>query len=178
MKDMGKEKVRVMYSEEEVARRVAALAEQLNMDYAGKELRVICVLKGSVIFFSELVKRLSIPVTIDFLAVSSYGNGVDSSGTLTMKKDLDESIKGVDCLLVEDIVDTGRTLAGMKELLLEREPASLKICTLLDKPERREIAVDADYVGFQIPDEFVVGYGLDYAQRYRNLPYIGILEFV
>lgn len=171
-----KETVHVMLSEETIEKRISEMAEQINREYEGKEIRLICILKGSVFFFCELAKRLTVPVTLDFMAVSSYGNGTKSSGQLTINKDLEESPEGMDCLLVEDIVDSGHTLALLKKLLLERKPASLRLCTLLDKPERREVSVSVDYTGFEIPDKFVVGYGLDYAQKYRNLPYVGILE--
>lgn len=169
------EVVNVMFSEEEVEQRITELAEQINRDYAGKSLHLICILKGSVFFCCELAKHITVPVTLDFMCVSSYGNGTESSGTLTVKKELDEEIEGLDCLLVEDIVDSGNTLALTKEMLLKRRPSSLRLCTLLDKPDRREVAVNVDYTGFVIPDEFVVGYGLDYAQKYRNLPYVGVL---
>ena len=173
-----KELVHVMYSEEAVDTRISEMAEQMNRDYAGKSLHLICILKGSVFFCCELAKRLTMPVTMDFLSVSSYGNETVSSGKLNIKKDLEESIQGLHCMIVEDIIDSGNTLAKTKQMLLDRKPASLKLCTLLDKPARRETHVDVDYTGFVIPDEFVVGYGLDYAQKYRNLPYIGSLEFV
>lgn len=171
-----KETIRVLYSDVAVKKRVEELAEQINRDYKGKTLHLICILKGSVFFCCELTKQLMVPITLDFMTVSSYGNDTESSGKLDIKKDIDESIEGKECLVVEDIVDTGNTLSLLKENLLQREPASLKFCTLLDKPERRETAMEADYVGFVIPDEFVVGYGMDYAQKYRNLPYIGVLE--
>lgn len=173
-----KEMVHVMLSEETVEKRISEMAEQISRDYAGKNLRLLCILKGSVFFCCELAKRLTIPVTLDFMSVSSYGNGTQSSGRLKIKKELDESVEGVDCLVVEDIIDSGNTLALMKQMLLERKPASLRLCTLLDKPDRREAEVAVDYTGFAIPDEFVVGYGLDYAQKYRNLPYVGRLEFL
>ena len=168
--------VHVMLSEDTVEKRIAEMAEQISRDYEGKNLRLLCILKGSVFFCCELAKRLTIPVTLDFMSVSSYGNDTKSSGRIEIKKELDESVEGVDCLIVEDIIDSGHTLAWMKKLLLEREPASLRLCALLDKPDRRETEVAVDYIGFEIPDEFVVGYGLDYAQKYRNLPYVGRLE--
>lgn len=176
--DNMREEVRVMYSENEVNQKVTEMAAQINKDYEGKQIHLICLLKGSIFFFCELAKQLTVPVTMDFMTVSSYGNETKSSGNLKIKKDLDESIEGLECLLVEDIIDSGRTLSLTRAMLLERQPASLKLCTLLDKPDRREVEVPVDYVGFEIPDEFVVGYGLDYAQRYRNLPYVGILNFV
>ncbi len=171
------EKIRVLISEEEVDARIREIGEQISRDYAGKELHLVCVLKGGSFFLCELAKRITVPVSLDFMSVSSYGGETSSSGVVKIVKDLDESIQGRDVLIVEDIVDSGRTLSYLKEMMLDRKPASLRICTLLDKPDRRVVDVDVDYVGFQIPDEFVVGYGLDYAQRYRNLPYIGVVEF-
>lgn len=167
-----------MYSEDQIADRVRELAEQINRDYEGKSIHLICVLKGSVFFFCELAKHLTLPVTIDFIAVSSYGNETSSSGRLRITKELDEEIDGLDCLIVEDIIDSGNTIKMMHDLIAARNPADVRICALLDKPSRRETEVDIDYTGFVIPDRFVVGYGLDYAQKYRNLPYIGHVEFV
>ncbi len=171
------EKVKVLLSEEEVDARIKAIGEQISKDYAGKQVHLICVLKGGSFFLCELAKRITVPVSLDFMSVSSYGGDTKSSGVVKIVKDLDESIMGKDVLVVEDIVDSGRTLSYLMEMLKERGPASLRLCTLLDKPERRVVDVHVDYTGFQIPDEFVVGYGLDYAQRYRNLPYIGIVDF-
>ena len=171
------EHVRVMISREDVENKIQAIGEQISKDYAGKELHLVCVLKGGVFFLCELAKSITIPVSLDFMSVSSYGADTKSSGMVRIVKDLDESIKGKDVLVVEDIVDSGRTLSYLLELLNDRKPNSLKLCTLLDKPDRRVIDVNVDYTGFQIPDEFVVGYGLDYAQKYRNLPYIGVVEF-
>ncbi len=171
------EHIRVHLSEEEVNKRIREIGEQISKDYEGKELHMICVLKGGTFFMCELAKRITVPVSLDFMAVSSYGGDTKSSGVVKIVKDLDESIMGKDVLVVEDIVDSGRTLSYLLEMLKERQPASLRLCTLLDKPDRRVVQVPVDYTGFQIPDEFVVGYGLDYAQRYRNLPYIGIVEF-
>ena len=173
-----KEIVHVMFSREQVENRIKEMADQINEEYGMKPLRLICILKGSVFFSCELAKHLKMPVTIDFMSVSSYGNSTSSSGKITIKKDLEQSIQGVDCLLIEDIIDTGYTLSMLKPMLLERKPESLKICTLLNKPDRREVKMEADYTGFSIPDEFVVGYGLDYAQKYRNLPFVGTLEFI
>ena len=172
-----KEVVHMMLSEEEVNSKIAEMAEKIDNDYKGKSIHLICILKGSVFFCCELAKRLTIPVTIDFMSASSYGDSTESSGKLNIKKDLDESIEGLDCLIVEDIIDSGNTLSLTQKMLAERNPASLKLCTLLDKPERRVVGVDVEYVGFQIEDKFVVGYGLDYDQQYRNLPYIGVVEF-
>lgn len=170
------ERVRILLSEEEVDKRICEIAQQISKDYEGKEVHLICVLKGGVFFMCELAKRISIPVSMDFMALSSYGNGTQSSGAIKVKKELDEDIEGKDVLVVEDIVDSGRTLKFLVEELKKRNPASVHLCTLLDKPERRVVDIKADYTCFEIPDEFVVGYGLDYAQRYRNLPYIGVVE--
>lgn len=172
------ETIKVLVPEEEVNQRIAALGKQISEDYAGKEVHLICVLKGGVFFMCELAKRITVPVSMDFMSVSSYGDGTSSSGVVRIAKDLDQSIEGKDVLIVEDIIDSGRTLSYLMEMLQKRNPNSLHLCTLLDKPERRVVDVKVDYVGFNIPDEFVVGYGLDYAQKYRNLPYIGVVEGV
>lgn len=158
--------------------RIAEIAEQINKEYEGRNVHLICILKGSLFFTCELAKRLTVPVTIDFIQVSSYGSGTVSSGNIKIKKELDESIEGRDVIVIEDIIDSGNTLSRLVPYLQKMEPASLKICTLLDKPDRREADVNVDYNGFDIPDKFVVGYGLDYDQKYRNLPYIGVIEFV
>ena len=158
--------------------RIAEIAEQINKEYEGRDVHHICILKGSLFFTCELAKRLTVPVTIDFIQVSSYGSGTVSSGNIKIKKELDESIEGRDVIVIEDIIDSGNTLSRLVPYLQKMEPASLKICTLLDKPDRREADVNVDYNGFDIPDKFVVGYGLDYDQKYRNLPYIGVIEFV
>ncbi len=171
------EKVEVFLSEEEVDARIRQMGEQISKDYAGKEVHLICVLRGGSFFMCELAKRITLPVSIDFMAVSSYGGDTKSCGVIKIVKDLDETIKGKHVIVVEDIVDSGRTLSYLMEMLRKREPESLALCTLLDKPDRRVIDVKVDYTGFQIPDEFVVGYGLDYAQRYRNLPYVGIVHW-
>lgn len=171
------ERIDVLLSEEVVDAKIKELGEQISKDYAGKEVHLICVLKGSVFFICELAKRITVPVTMDFMSVSSYGSDTKSSGVVKIVKDLDESIKGKDVIVVEDIVDSGNTLSYLLEMLNDRKPNSLRLCTLLDKPERRRKPVDVDYTGFQIPDEFVVGYGLDYAQKYRNLPYVGVISF-
>lgn len=162
-----------MISKEKIEARVCELAEKINEDYEGKELHLVVILKGSVFFACELSKRITVPVTMDFIAVSSYGDGMVSAGDITVKKELDEDITGKEVLIVEDIIDSGRTLYHLKKLLLARSPKSLRIATLLDKPERRVSDIQIDYCGFKIPDKYVVGYGLDYAQRYRNLSYIG-----
>ena len=171
------EHVKVLLTEEAVDARIKEIGEQITKDYEGKQVHLICVLKGGSFFMCELAKRIGVPVSLDFMSVSSYGGDTKSSGVVKIVKDLDESIAGKDVLVVEDIVDSGRTLSYLMEMLKGRGPASLKLCTLLDKPDRRVVDVNVDYIGFQIPDEFVVGYGLDYDQRYRNLPYIGIVEF-
>lgn len=172
------ETIKVLVPEEEVNQRIAELGRQISEAYAGKEVHLICVLKGGVFFMCELAKRITVPVSMDFMSVSSYGDGTSSSGVVRIAKDLDQSIEGKDVLIVEDIIDSGRTLSYLMEMLKKRNPNSLHLCTLLDKPERRVVDVKVDYVGFNIPDEFVVGYGLDYAQKYRNLPYIGVVEGV
>lgn len=171
------EKVSVLLSEKEVDARIQAIGEQISKDYAGRQVHLICVLKGGSFFMCELAKRITVPVSLDFMSVSSYGSETKSSGVVKIVKDLDEPVVGKDVIVVEDIVDSGRTLSYLMEMLKDRGPASLKLCTLLDKPERRVVNVHVDYTGFQIPDEFVVGYGLDYDQRYRNLPYIGVIDF-
>ena len=172
------ETIKVLVSEEEVDRKIAELGRQISEDYAGKNVHLICILKGSVFFTCELAKRITVPVSMDFMSVGSYGDGTASSGIVRIRKDLDEALEGKDVIIVEDIIDSGRTLYYLMEVLQQRKPNSMKLCTLLDKPERRVKDVRVDYVGFNIPDEFVVGYGLDYAQKYRNLPYIGVVEGV
>lgn len=171
------EHVRVLLTEQEVDRRIQEIGDQISRDYAGKQVHLVCVLKGGSFFMCELAKRITVPVSLDFMSVSSYGKSTKSSGVVKIVKDLDEPLKDKDVLVVEDIVDSGRTLTYLLEMLNDRGPASLRLCTLLDKPDRRVKEVKVDYTGFEIPDEFVVGYGLDYDQRYRNLPYIGIVEF-
>ncbi len=170
------ESIRVLLSEEKVEKRIKELGEIISRDYAGKEVNLICELKGGEFFTCELSKRITVPVSLDFMSVSSYGNDTKSSGVVKIIKDLDESIENKDVLVVEDIIDSGRTLRYLLENLERRNPRSLKLCTLLDKPSRRVTEVTVDYTGFEIPDEFVVGYGLDYGQKYRNLPYIGVVE--
>jgi len=172
------ERIRILLEEEIVNKRISEIAEKINKDYAEKELHLICTLKGGVFFTCELAKRLTIPVSMDFISVSSYGSGTESSGIVRIIKDLDETIENKEVLIVEDIIDSGRTLAYLIEILKQRNPKSLRLCTLLDKPERRvKKQVVVDYTCFTIPDKFVVGYGLDYDQKYRNLPYIGVVEF-
>lgn len=171
------DKIRVLISEEDVNRRISEVAAQITKDYTGKPVHLICILKGGVFFTCELAKRLELPVSLDFMSVSSYGAGTVSSGVVKIIKDLDEPLEGKDVLIVEDIIDSGRTLAYLMEILKQRNPNSIRLCTLLDKPERRvKKQVHVDYTCFTIPDEFVVGYGLDYDQKYRNLPYIGVVE--
>ena len=172
------ETIKVLVSEEEVNERIKTLGKQISENYAGKQIHMICVLKGGVFFMCELAKRISVPVSLDFMCVSSYGDATTSSGVVRIAKDLDEPLEGKDVLIVEDIIDSGRTLSYLMKVLQERKPASMRLCTLLDKPDRRVKMVDVDYTGFNIPDEFVVGYGLDYAQKYRNLPFIGVVEGV
>ena len=171
------EHINVMLSEEEINSRIAELGEQISRDYEGKEIFLICILKGASFFACELAKRITGPVNIDFMKVSSYGGGTVSSGQVSIKMDVSESIAGKDVLIVEDIIDSGNTLNLLPKILMERGPKSIRLCALLDKPDRREVDVKMDYVGFRIPDKFVVGYGLDYDQRYRNLPYIGEVVF-
>lgn len=170
------EKVRVMLSEQQVNQRIQEIGEKISRDYEGRSVHLVCVLKGGTFFMCELAKRITVPVSIDFMSVSSYGNETKSSGVVRIVKDLDEPLKDKHVIVVEDIVDSGRTLSYLLNILKERGPASLSLCTLLDKPDRRVVDVAVDYTGFEIPDEFVVGYGLDYAQKYRNLPYIGVVE--
>ena len=171
------EHVEVMYTEEQVDARIRELGAQISKDYEGKTVHLICVLKGGSFYLCELAKRITVPVTLDFMSVSSYGSSTKSSGVVRIVKDLDEPIEGKDVLVVEDIVDSGRTLSYLLPLLKDRGVASIRLTTLLDKPDRRETDVKVDYTGFVIPDKFVVGYGLDYDQRYRNLPYIGEMVF-
>ena len=171
------ETISVMISEENVDKRIQELGEQISKDYAGQEVHLICVLKGGSFFMCELAKRITVPVSLDFMQVSSYGTETKSSGVVKIVKDLDEPIRDKNVIVVEDVVDSGRTLSYLLDMLQERQPKSMRLCTLLDKPERRVVDVHVDYTGFEIPDEFVVGYGLDYAQKHRNLPFIGIVEF-
>ncbi|MCR5675111.1 MAG: hypoxanthine phosphoribosyltransferase [Lachnospiraceae bacterium] len=171
------ERVAVMFTEEQVDARIRELGAQISRDYEGKTIHLICVLKGGSFYLCELAKRITVPVTLDFMSVSSYGSSTKSSGVVRIVKDLDQSIEGRDVLVVEDIVDSGRTLSYLLPLMKDRGPASVKLTTLLDKPDRRETDVHVDYTGFAIPDKFVVGYGLDYDQKYRNLPFIGEMIF-
>ncbi|MCD2492218.1 hypoxanthine phosphoribosyltransferase [Lacrimispora sp. NSJ-141] len=171
------DKIRVLIPEREVDEKVKEIGKRISEDYEGKSVHLICVLKGGVFFTCELAKRISVPVSLDFMSVSSYGSGTESSGVVKIVKDLDEPLAGKHVLIVEDIIDSGRTLSYLIEILKQRNPADIRICTLLDKPSRRvKKEVRVDYTCFSIPDEFVVGYGLDYDQKYRNLPYIGVVE--
>ena len=171
------EHVKIMMTEEEVDRKIKEIGLLISRDYEGRDVHLICILKGASFFACELAKRIDVPVTIDFMSVSSYGAGTESSGYVKIIKDLDSPIEGKNVIVVEDIIDSGRTLSHLMELLKSRNPESIELCALLDKPERRVVEVDVKYVGFQVPDLFVVGYGLDYDQKYRNLPYIGVVEF-
>lgn len=171
------ERIEVLLTEEEVDKRIQEIGEQISRDYAGRQVHLVCVLKGGSFFMCELAKRITVPVSIDFMSVSSYGKDTKSSGVVRIVKDLDESLTDRHVLVVEDIVDSGRTLSYLLEMLKDRGPEDVRLCTLLDKPSRRVVDVKVDYTGFEIPDEFVVGYGLDYDQKYRNLPYVGIVKF-
>lgn len=166
----------VLFSEERLARRVGEIAEQITRDYRGREIMLISVLRGSFVFMADLCRRIDLPCTVDFMAVSSYGNGTSSTGQVQITKDLSSDISGKDLIVVEDILDSGNTLSYLLKVLEQRKPASIRLCTLLDKPDRRVKPVEVHYSGFTIPDAFVVGYGLDYAEKYRNLPYIGVLK--
>ena len=174
--EMEKDILKVLVSEEELKKRVQEIAGEIQRDYAGKEIMLISVLRGSFIFMADLCRAIDLPCTLDFMAVSSYGKGTSSSGQVQITKDLSEDISGRHIIVVEDILDSGNTLSYLLKILQHRHPASIRLCTLLDKPERRVKPVELHYCGFTIPDAFVVGYGLDYAERYRNLPYIGILK--
>ena len=170
------EKISVLIPEEDIRKRIAEVGAQLSRDYEGEEVLMICILRGGVFFACELAKHLTVPVSMDFMCVSSYGSGTVSSGRVKIIKDLDENIEGKHVLIAEDIVDSGNTLSTLIKILQVRKPASIRLCTLLDKPERRVVDIKADYSCFEIPDKFVVGYGLDYNQHYRNLPYVGVVE--
>ncbi len=172
-----KEKVETMLSAEQIAERLESLAAEVSAEFGDEPIELICTLKGAVVTVVDLARKLKMPVGMHFMSVSSYGNSTESSGNINIKMDLEEDITGKNVLIVEDIIDTGRTLKKLKELLLNRNPKKLKLLTLLDKPDRRVVDIRADFTGFTIPDAFVVGYGLDYAQRYRNLPYVGVLHF-
>ncbi len=166
---------RVLVSKEELQKRIAEIGSEISREYEGKQLLMVCILRGSAIFFADLVRAIDIPVRMDFMAISSYGSGARSSGEVRMVKDLNTKIEDLHVIIVEDIIDSGYTIKYLKNLLLQRNPASLKVCTLLDKPERREVDIEGDYVGFKIPNEFVIGYGLDYAEDYRNIPEVCVI---
>ena len=168
--------LKVLLSEEEIAAKVQEIGAQISKDYADKNLLLVSVLKGSVVFMADLMRAITVNAAIDFMSVSSYGSGVKTSGEVKIIKDLDRPLEGLDLLLVEDILDSGMTLSYITEILEARGTRSIRLCTLLDKPERRKADIKADYVGAEVPDEFVVGYGLDYDEKYRNLPYVGILK--
>ncbi|PHV71677.1 hypoxanthine phosphoribosyltransferase [Sporanaerobium hydrogeniformans] len=167
---------KILFSEEQLEARLNELGQQITKDYQGKELLVIGILKGSNIFTSDLVRKINLPLNMDFMVVSSYGNAASSSGVVRILKDLEQSAEGKHLLIVEDIVDSGLTLNYLKDVLQSRKPASVKICTLLDKPAGRKQSIQIDYCGFEVPDEFIVGYGIDYAEKYRNLPFVGVLK--
>lgn len=170
------EEIKVLISEEELKKRINEIAKQIETEYKGKEITFICILKGSVFFTMDLARRINEDVRLEFIRVSSYGEGTESSGEIKMKLDLKDSIQGKDVIVIEDIVDTGRTLSYLIEYLKMKKPNSVKLCALLDKPDRRVVDVKVDYTGFQIPDKFVIGYGLDWDEKYRNLPYVGYIE--
>lgn len=166
----------ILFTEEEIAKKVSELGKIITKDYKGQDLTVIGILKGSNIFMGDLIRKIPIPLQIDFMVVSSYGQSTESSGIVRVLKDLDYSIENKNILIVEDVIDTGLTLDYLKEVLLKRKPKSIKICALLDKPARRRVNLKVDYIGFEIPDEFIVGYGIDYGEKYRNLPYVAVLK--
>ena len=170
------DKIKIMIGQKELEKRIAEMGEEISRDYAGKKLLLVSILKGSIVFMADLMRAITIPCSIDFMAVSSYGSGTKTSGVVRILKDLDKPISGWNVLIVEDILDSGMTLQYIMELLSARDPESIRICTLFDKPERRVTNVRANYVGLQVPDEFIVGYGLDYNEIYRNVPYIGVLK--
>ena len=175
---MYQDLTKILVTREEIAAKVDELGKKITADYQGKAPVLICILKGGAVFFTDLARAIDLPLTMEFMAISSYGSATKTSGVVKIIKDLDQPLEGKDVLIVEDIIDSGNTLSYLMKIFRERRPKSLKICTLLDKPERREVKdVSVDYCAFRIPDEFVVGYGLDYDQKYRNLPYIGVVSF-
>ncbi|MBI2933346.1 MAG: hypoxanthine phosphoribosyltransferase [Planctomycetes bacterium] len=176
MTSCRKEKIEVVLSEEQIRRRVAELGRQITRDYRGRDLVVVCVLKGSFVFTADLIRHIDLPLTVDFLRTSSYGDNTDTCGSVRVEFDVTQSLKGKDVILVEDIIDTGHTVHAVMDGLAAKKPASLAICALLHKPEREKVRVPIDYLGFTIPNKFVVGYGLDHASRYRNLRYVGAVE--
>lgn len=171
------ERIDVLLSEEQLAAKIAELGAQISKDYEGESVFIVCILKGAAFFACELAKRITVPLTIDFMGTSSYGSGTVSSGEVKVTQDLSLDVEGRNVIIVEDIIDSGNTLKYLSQLFRERKAKSVRLCTMLDKPERREVEVAVDYTGFTIPDKFVVGYGLDYDQKYRNLPYIGVISF-
>lgn len=173
---MHKDVTKILLTKDQIDRRTKELAAQITQDYQGQSVLLICILRGAVLFFADLARNINLDVRLDFMAVSSYGAGISTSGEVRIVKDVSQPIEGLNVILVEDIIDTGHTLKYLKKLLQNRNPASLKICSLLDKPSRREVEIQGDYVGFAVPNEFVVGYGLDYAEKYRNLPDVCILK--
>ncbi|HHY90402.1 MAG TPA: hypoxanthine phosphoribosyltransferase [Clostridiales bacterium] len=173
---MQQDIAKILFTEEEIAKKVEELGNQITKDYQDKDLVLIGILKGANIFIGDLMRKIRIPITLDFMAVSSYGLSTESSGIVKIIKDLERSIEGKDVLIVEDLIDTGLTLNYIYKNLLSRKPKSLKICTLLDKPDRRKVDIKVDYKGFDVPDEFIIGYGIDYAEKYRNLPYVAVLK--
>lgn len=175
-KDINNDIEKVLLSQEQISEIVNKLGKQITEDFKDRDLLLVGILKGSVVFMADLMRSINVPCSIDFMAVSSYGYGTKSSGVVRINKDLDKPIEGKDVLIIEDILDSGRTLSYIREILSARKPNSIKICTLFDKPERREADIYADYVGSLVPNEFIVGYGLDYSEYYRNLPFIGILK--
>lgn len=167
---------RILYPKEQLDEVVRELGRQISTDYEGRNLLMVSILKGSIVFMADLMRQITVPCEIDFMATSSYGSGTKTSGTVRIMKDLDRDVRGYDILLVEDILDSGKTLNYLMDMLYARNPASIRICTLFDKPERREVDIKADYKGISVPDEFIVGYGLDFDEKYRNLPFIGVLR--
>ncbi|MDI9489533.1 MAG: hypoxanthine phosphoribosyltransferase [Bacillota bacterium] len=167
---------KILFDEAVLAKRIGELGEEISKDYANEEVMLVGILKGASVFMSDLIRKISIPAYIDYMVVSSYGNSAETSGVVRIIKDLEDNIEGKNIIIVEDIIDTGLTLAYLKKNLLNRNPKSLKICTLLDKPSRRQKEIAIDYKGFEVPDEFIIGYGIDYAEKYRNLPFVGVLK--
>ena len=168
---------KVLFTKEQLAEKVAELGRKISQDYAGQEIFAVCILKGAVVFYSDIVRAIDVPVQLDFMIASSYGASTESSGTVKILKDLDYDIEGKHVIIIEDIIDSGLTMNYLMKCFRERKPASVKLCALLSKPSRRKADVQIDYCGAEVPDEFLVGYGLDYDQKYRNLPYIGVMEF-
>ena len=170
------DKISVMFNEEQVEKKVREIAERITADFEGEEVHLICILKGSIFFTADLAKAIDLPITLDFMSVSSYGDGTESSGRIKIIKDLDDNIEGKNVIVVEDIIDSGRTLDFLMDMLRARKPKSLSLCTFLSKPSRRVVDIKVDYIGYEIPDKFVVGYGMDHAQKYRALPFVGVVE--